>query len=59
MGMSGYVKACSSDAKKNDALSKLSTGHSRAEKAYEKRESDLDMCFYWWGMFFNGEFPSR
>jgi hypothetical protein len=59
MGISGYVKACSSDAKKNAALSKLSTGHSRAEKAYEKRESDLDKCFYWWNMFYNDRFPNR
>lgn len=59
MGISGYVKACNTNTKKDDALSKLSTGHSRAEKAYEKRESDLDSCFYWWNMFYNQEFPSR
>lgn len=59
MGISGYVKACSTDAKKTDALSKLSTGHTRAEKAYEKRESNLDDCFYWWNLFYNNEFSSR
>lgn len=59
MGISGYVRACSSDSKRTDALSKLSTAHSRAEKAYAKRETDLDDCFYWWNLFFNNEFPSR
>jgi hypothetical protein len=59
MGISGLVPACSTDAKKQDASSKLSTGLSRAEKAYEYRESDLDKCFYWWDMFFNNKFPAR
>ena len=59
MGISGYVKACSTDAKKTDALSKLSTGYTRAEKACEKRESNLDDCFYWWNLFYNNEFSSR
>jgi hypothetical protein len=59
MGISGYVRACASEVKKQDALSKLATGVSRAEKAYEQRENDLDKCFYWWDMFFNGKFPSR
>jgi len=59
MGISGYVKASSTDAKRADALSKLKTGHTRAENAYEKRESNLDDCFYWWNLFYNNEFPSR
>jgi hypothetical protein len=59
MGISGYVKACNTDAKKTDALSKLSTAHSRAEKAYACRESNLDDCFYWWNLFYNDEFPLR
>ena len=59
MGISGSISACSSDSKKLDALSKLSTGLTRAEKAYEQRENDLDKCFYWWNMFFDGRFPSR
>lgn len=59
MGISGYVPACSTDAKKEDALSKLTTGHTRAEKAYELREKDLDKCFYWWNLFYNNLFPSR
>lgn len=59
MGISGYVPACSSDARRTDALSKLATAHSRAEKAYAKRDTDLNDCFYWWNLFFNDNFPSR
>lgn len=59
MGISGYVDACSTEAKKLDSLSKLTTALSRAEKAYEHRENDIDKSFYWWNMFFNGKFPSR
>lgn len=59
MGISGTVKACSTLAKREDALSKLKTGYTRAEKACEKRESNLDECFDWWNKFFGGEFPSR
>ena len=59
MGISGYVKACSTDAKKTEALSKLKTGYTRAEKATEQRENNLDDCFYWWNLFFNDKFPSR
>lgn len=59
MGISGYVKACSTDLKKSDALSKLSTAYTRVEHAYEYRESDIDKCFLWWDKFYNGGFPSR
>jgi hypothetical protein len=59
MGISGLIDACRTDAKKQDALSKLSTGLSRAEKAVEQRNKDLDKCFHWWDMFFNGKFPAR
>lgn len=59
MGISGYVNACTTNAKRQDALSKLKTGYIRAEKAVEKRESNLDDAFYWWNLFYNDEFPSR
>lgn len=59
MGISGSISPCSSDVKKQDALSKLSTGLTRAEKAVEMRESNLDTCFYWWNMFYDGRFASR
>jgi hypothetical protein len=59
MGISGYISACATQAKRDDALSKLLTGHVRAEKAYEERDKDLDKAFHWWNMFFNNEFPAR
>jgi hypothetical protein len=59
MGISGYVRACNSESKRTDALSKLATAHSRAEKAFISRETNLNDCFYWWNLFFNSEFPNR
>ncbi len=59
MGISGEVRACSSDSKRLTSLSKLATAYSRAEKAFSCRESDLDCCFNWWDMFYNGKFPAR
>ena len=59
MGISGYVRACSTDAKRENALSKVKTGYTRAEKAVEKRETNVDDAFYWWNLFFNNEFPNR
>ena len=58
MGISGYIKACKSDAKRREAHTKLSTGYTRANKAYENRDN-LDTAFYWWDMFFGGQFPAR
>ncbi|MDF2192610.1 nucleotidyltransferase [Paraflavitalea sp. CAU 1676] len=59
MGISGYVKACSTDAKREIALSKVKTGYTRTEKAVEKRESNVDDAFYWWNLFYNDKFPNR
>lgn len=59
MGISGFIDASSTDVKKQDALSKLSTGLSRAEKAVEQRDKDLDKCFSSWDLFFDGRFPAR
>jgi hypothetical protein len=59
MGISGLVKACKSDTKRQDALSKVSTGNTRAQKARNEADRDPDMSFYWWNMFFNGKFPAR
>ena len=58
MGISGYVPPCATEAKKEDALSKLATGLSRAEKAYDNRDNP-DKAFYWWDMFFANQFPAR
>ncbi len=59
MKVSGVIKACATDIKKQSALSKLTRALSRAQKAYLYRNINLDKCFYWWKMFFNGKFPSR
>jgi len=59
MGISGYVRACTTEAKRENALSKVKTGYARAEKAVEKRESDVDDAFNWWNLFYNNEFPRR
>lgn len=59
MGISGYVYPCYTDAKKNDALSKLNTASSRSEKAYANRDKNIDNAFYWWNMFYNSQFPAR
>jgi len=59
MGISGVIEPCSTYVKKQDALSKLSTGLSRAEKAVDQRDRDTDKAFGWWDMFFAGRFPAR
>ena len=59
MGISGYIKACTSDAKRVEALSKVKTGFIRADKAYEKRTSNVDDAFDWWNLYFNDKFPPR
>jgi len=58
-GVSGYVNACSSDAKKKDALSKLSTARIRAEKARDAENAgNTRTAFDWWDEVFAGNFPS-
>lgn len=59
MGISGLVPACSTDAKRQEAVSKTLTGHVRAEKAYDQRTGDLDKRFSWWDLFFDYKFPAR
>jgi len=59
MGISGLVPACNTNFKMEDAISKLNTAVSRAEKAVENRESNLDSCFDWWDKFFGGRFSTR
>ncbi len=58
-GISGYVYACSSEAKKQDALSKLLTAKVRAQKARDASASDnIKDAFYWWDKVFAGNFPN-
>jgi hypothetical protein len=59
MGFAGYINPCNSDALKDDALSKLRTAVTRAEKArVAEANGDTKTAFDWWGMVYNGKFPS-
>ncbi|MGH2396254.1 MAG: nucleotidyltransferase [bacterium] len=59
MGVSGYVPACKTAAFRTDALSKLSTAVTRAEKAREATDTgNIQDAFYWWRLLYNDQFPS-
>lgn len=59
MGVSGYIYPCKTDAFKEDALSKLNTAATRAEKARDAtRNGDIKDAFEWWGKLYNDKFPS-
>jgi hypothetical protein len=59
MGVSGYISACKTQALKDDALSKLVTAATRAEKARDaaKKENVAD-AFEYWRLLYNYEFPT-
>jgi len=58
-GVGGYIQACKSEADKKDALSKLNTAYSRAEKARNAESTEkISDAFYWWNLLFNDKFPS-
>lgn len=58
-GISGYVNACSSEAFKSDALSKLSTAKVRSQKARDASTSEnIKDAFYWWNKVFAENFPN-
>ncbi len=59
MGVSGYIKACKSDAALTDALSKLGTAYARAEKARAAALNyKISEAFDWWRLLYNNEFPT-
>jgi len=59
MGVSGYIYPCKTEAFKVDALSKLNTAASRAEKARQAAASeDIKLAFDWWSKLYNDKFPS-
>lgn len=59
MGVSGYIYPCFSDAMKQDALSKINTALSRAEKACEAEDKgNIKDAFHWWNLLFDGNFPA-
>lgn len=58
-GVSGYIYPCSSDVRKEDAMSKLKTAYSRALKARDAEYNDNTKdAFYWWDKLFAGNFTS-
>jgi len=58
-GISGYISPCPTDAKKADALSKLDTAFTRAEKAREAEKADkISKAFEWWNLVYAEKFPA-
>lgn len=59
-GATGRIRACSSDANRAAALTKLSRAAIRARLALEaKKDGKVDRAFYYLDKLFNGRFPSR
>lgn len=59
-GATGYIRACSSDAKRADALTKLNRAAKRARKALDAYKADrYQECFDNLDLLFAGHFPSR
>jgi len=56
----GRIYACSTDASKREALSKLSTATTRAAKALDAYRNDkTDQAFRYLDLLFGGQFPAR
>ena len=59
MGVSGYIYPCKTDAFKADALSKLKTAATRANKARDAAiNNDVKTAIEWWQKLYNDKFPS-
>lgn len=59
-GLASPFHACSSDATRRDALSKVNTAAIRARKALDARNADNPAtAFYYLDLLFGGRFPSR
>ena len=58
MGISGYIKACKTSPLREEALSKLETAATRAEKARAAAEKgQLSEAFDMWNLLYYYEFP--
>lgn len=58
--VTGRFQACSSDAKRTEALSKLSTAATRASKALQAtHDGKADDAFYYYNLLFGDRFPAR
>lgn len=56
-GISGYISPCSTQAKLDEATSKLKTALTRADKAETARlDGKVRDAFSWWSLAFNGHF---
>ena len=59
LGVSGYISACKTEALYQNAMSKLETAATRAEKAREAADKgSISDAFYWWRLVYNDEFPT-
>ena len=59
MGVSGYIYPCKTDVLHKDAISKLETAATRAEKARAAADNgNISGAFDWWRLVYNNEFPS-
>lgn len=59
LAVSGYISACKSEASREDALSKLQTAFTRAEKAREAAsKGNISDSFNWWRLLYNDQFPT-
>jgi hypothetical protein len=59
MKVSGYISPCKSDATHADALSKLSTAYTRADKARAASDAgNLQDAFHWWRLLYDDQFPT-
>ncbi|MDN4063749.1 SMODS domain-containing nucleotidyltransferase [Ralstonia solanacearum] len=59
MGIAGYIYPCNSDVQKIDALSKLNTAATRANKAEAARAlGNIKEAFDWWRLLYNDKFPT-
>ena len=56
MGISGYISPCKSNNAYDDAMSKLKTAATRAEKAREV--ADVSIAFDWWKLLYSSKFPA-
>lgn len=59
MGFAGYIHPCGTALQKLDALSKLNTAATRAQKARNAAvDQDVKEAFDWWSLLYNDNFPS-
>lgn len=59
MGFSGYIRACKTEAHRQEALSKLDRALGRAMKARQcVTNRDIADAFEWWRLLYGNQFPT-